>query len=168
MKVKIVSALLKSFWYSRMIGKVFEVEDGSPNGTDYFVINDPQYQGNGLVKTDVEIIKEKKQMKATDKITLELTGKQLAKIYAVMGKTNGSFQNCIWDKAKEILDPHLEIYDKIVGGKGKLEVMDYCSYEDAWLKALFEEKSEAQLQLEKLQDQIAQLTKEADTLKGML
>lgn len=108
-------------------------------------------------------------MKIDDKVCVAMTGRQMAKAYAVLGRSNGSGQAEIWSELKSYLDPKQEKYNLFIDCMHKLDTLNYNSYEDKWLELLFSDgKSEEQKQLDELMLKIEQLNKEANKLKEMI
>ena len=108
-------------------------------------------------------------MKIDDKIYIEMNGRQMAKAYAVLGRSNGSHQAEIWSELKGYLDPKQEKYNLFIDPMHKLDTLNYNSYENKWLELLFGDgKSKEQKQLEEVMSKIEQLNQEASKLKEMI
>lgn len=102
-----------------------------------------------------------------DKVVLTLSYRQVAKLYAIMGRVNGTGDSSCWGKLKEIVEDFDQSkYNSFVYEREHADAMEYSEYQDEWEKILFsEQKSEAEIQLEKLQEQIKELEKQAQKLK---
>lgn len=122
-------------------------------------------QGNhfNLVK------EEPKQMKATDKITVEITLAELAKIYAVLGKCTGHKCSDLYSLAQKTFDvenKRLEFMNDIEGA----DVLKYRNYENDFLKLMFPQppkKSKEQIKIEELQSTIDKAARELKELREM-
>lgn len=112
---------------------------------------------------------EPKQMKATDKITVEITLAELAKIYAVMGKCNCETNSSLFALAGKVLDPKNKrrgFMDNITPA----DVVYYHRYEKEFLKLMFPEplkKSKEQIKIEELQATIDRACQEIKELREM-
>ena len=115
------------------------------------------------------VTEEPKQMKATDKITVEITLAELAKIYAVLGKCSGHKCSDLYSLAQKTFDvenKRLEFMNDIEGA----DVLKYHNYEDAFLKLMFPEppkKSKEQIKIEELQETIDKASRELKELREM-
>ena len=115
------------------------------------------------------VTEEPKQMKATDKITVEITLAELAKIYAVIGKCNGETNSSLFALAGKVLDPK----NKRRGFMDNIKPADvvyYHRYEKEFLKLMFSEppkKSKEQIKIEELQATIDKACKEIKELREM-
>ena len=112
---------------------------------------------------------EHKQMKPTDKITVEITLAELAKVYAVMGKCNGETNSSLFALAGKVLDPK----NKRRGFMDNIKPADvvyYHRYEKEFLKLMFLEpakKSKEQIKIEELQATIDRACQEIKELREM-
>ena len=108
-------------------------------------------------------------MKPTDKITVEITLAELARIYAIMGKVTASADCTLWDKAKELLDPEREVYDAIVGARedGRTTtILQYHTYQKEWVNALFKQETEQQKRIRELKETIAKAQQQIEELEN--
>ena len=122
-------------------------------------------QGNhfNLVK------EEPKQMKPTDKITVEITLAELAKIYAVMGKCNGETLSSLFKLAGKTLDPENKRGDFMDNIKAA-DTVYFHRYEREFMKLMFPEppkKSKEQIKIEELQSTIDKAARELKELREM-
>jgi len=112
---------------------------------------------------------EPKQMKATDKITVEITLAELAKIYAVLGKCSGHKCSDLYSLAQKTFDvenKRLEFMNDIEGA----DVLKYHNYENDFLKLMFPQppkKSKEQIKIEELQSTIDKAARELKELREM-
>ncbi len=105
-----------------------------------------------------ELIKEEKQMKATDKVMVEVTLGELAEIYIGMGLAHSQTTYSLWSYACDLLDPTQKKADELCAGKSAEAILCFNSYGEE-LKALIfpepvEQKSPQQIQIEQLQETI--------------
>src|SRR5690554_849310 len=103
-------------------------------------------------------------MKPTDKITVEVTLAELARIYAVMGKATAGGDGPLWGKAKELLDPKREVYDAIIAARDRLSTLQYHTYQEAWLNALFNQETEQQKRIRELKETITKAQQQIEEL----
>lgn len=77
-------------------------------------------------------------MKPEDKVVIEVSLRELARAYAVMGKVNGreGASKTVWDLAKDILDTEGDKYWGFGFGKIK-DVCNYYGYQDKWESLFF-------------------------------
>lgn len=106
-------------------------------------------------------------MKKEDKITVEITLAELAQIYAVMGKVNGSTYCTLYGKGKNLLDPDRKALDQVTHGKSKADFLNFSSYENQFFDLIFNKKTEAQLKIEELQATIEKAQQQIEQLKEM-
>ncbi len=112
---------------------------------------------------------EPKQMKPTDKITVEITLAELAKIYAVLGKCSGHKCSNLYSLAQKTFDvekKRLEFMNDIEGA----DVLKYHNYENDFLKLMFPQppkKSKEQIKIEELQSTIDKAARELKELQEM-
>lgn len=115
------------------------------------------------------VTEEPKQMKATDKITVEITLAELAKIYAVLGKCSGRKCSDLYSLAQKTFDvenKRLEFMNDIEGA----DVLKYHNYENDFLKLMFPQppkKSKEQIKIEELQETIDKASHELKELREM-
>jgi|SRR5690606_40071 len=107
-------------------------------------------------------------MKPTDKITVEITLAELARIYAVMGKVTAAADCTLWDKAKELLDPKGEVYGAIIVARhdGRTTTtLQYHAYREEWLNALFKQETEQEKRIRELKETIAKAQQQIEELE---
>lgn len=159
-------------WYK--IGSEFTIRsapfvDTQDNTVCYHIKEEPRdsvwIQGSQFKLTK----EEPKQMKATDKITVEITLAELAKIYAVLGKCSGHKCSDLYSLAQKTFDvenKRLKFMNDIEGA----DVLKYHNYEDEFLKLMFPEppkKSKEQIKIEELQSTIDKAARELKELLEM-
>ncbi len=99
---------------------------------------------NKLPYYNEEIKKEYKGMKGSDKVMVELTGYQVAKLYAVMGSANGPSSACSWFKFRDLLgDNYQKIYNEHILGKPREERLNYNKYVSLWESVILEPETPA-------------------------
>ena len=132
-----------------------------------------QFDGKGseaIYPWRVEAVTEEpKQMKATDKITVEITLAELAKIYAVMGKCNGETSSSLFELAGKTLDPENKRRDFMDNIKAA-DTVYFHQYEREFMKLMFPEhpkKSKEQIKIEELQATIDRACREIKELREM-
>ena len=114
------------------------------------------------------VTEEPKQMKATDKITVEITLAELAKIYALTSKANGS-PSILYVMARDVLDPKNK-RRQFMEGMTHSEVFDYNTYEQTFINLLFPKepkKSPEQIKMKQLQETIDKAAREIKELREM-
>lgn len=111
---------------------------------------------------------QSKRLKPEDKITVEITLAELARVYAVMGKVDGGIGDTIWQKAKEILDPRREIYNGMMLGSPAEHVLKYTHYCREWERALFHRETEQQKQIRELKETIQKAQQQIEELEGVV
>ena len=106
-------------------------------------------------------------MKPTDKITVEITLAELAKIYAVMGRANGETVDKLFWRARElfgdiVIDPRMrdKIEEIISGG-----IIDYYRIEKEWIDTLFKQETEQQRRIRELKETIAKAQQQLEELE---
>ncbi len=159
-------------WYK--FGSEFTIRsapfiDTQDNTVCYHVKEQPN-NGVWIQGSQFKLTKEEpKRMKPTDKITVEITLAELAKIYAVMGKANGETYCSLYRVAKDKLDPLGKRTDFMEDIKGAA-VLDYYNYESEFLKLMFPQppkKSKEQIKIEELQSTIDKAARELKELREM-
>lgn len=115
-----------------------------------------------------ELIKEEKQMKATDKVNVEITLSELAKVYAVLGKCSGRKTSDLYSLAQKMFDVENKRKDFMAGIEGG-DVLKYHNYEDKFLKLMFpepvEQKTPQQIQIDQLQETINKAAAQIKAIK---
>ena len=112
---------------------------------------------------------ENKRMKGSDVVSVELTGYELAKIYAILGHVNGD--PSVWRKVQKLLkDPEQAIYNSIMQYKSNTE--SYMQYCDIWHKAILEPETpvltEAQKKALELKETIAKAQQQLEELEKQI
>ena len=105
-------------------------------------------------------------MKPTDKITVEITLAELARIYAIMGKVTEGGDCTLWGKAKELLDPERKVYDAIISARDGWKTLQYHTYREEWLDALFNQETEQQKRIRELKETIAKAQQQIEELEN--
>lgn len=106
-------------------------------------------------------------IKRDDVINLEISGRDIARIYAIMGHVNGSSESTLWESCKVLLgDGSREKYDSLICGMTGKEILDYNSYRKCWEAALFSPvKTDAEKELDKLTQQLVELQAQIEVVK---
>ena len=149
------------------VGKVTHI-----SGYRLAVDNMLDVQGNaGCYYDAFELVKEEtKQMKPTDKITVEVSLAELAEIYLIMGFAHSNTDYKLWNYACELLDPKQEKDDQLTHGKDEGQVLNFRSYQDEIKRVMFPEpvelKTPQQIQIEALQETITKAAMQIKLLKG--
>ena len=110
---------------------------------------------------------EPKQMKPTDKITVEITLAELAKIYAVVGECSGSTPDTLWNYACDLFDPDQVKRQGFLEDKTDEEILSFGPYESEFLSLIFNNKSKEQIKIEELQSTIDKAARELKELREM-
>lgn len=131
-----------------------------------FSNNNIWIQGNHF-----KLVKEEpKQMKPTDKITVEITLAELAVSYMVFSKMKAGTADNLYNTAKQVLDPDATIrYDTFLKVPAS-EIIDKCNNPDDVFKLMFPElpkKSQQQIKIEELQATIDRACQEIKELREM-
>lgn len=100
-------------------------------------------------------------------VNVHLTYRQIARLYAVMGNSSGEAKSSSWKIFSELLqDKSHQKYMSFIYHKDASKVFEYGDYEQQWEKIIFgPPKSEAEIQLERLENKIKELQEEAQKLK---
>lgn len=83
-------------------------------------------------------------MKPEDKVVIEVSLRELARVYAVMGRVNGKvavYEEPLWEVARKQLDPFGRNYDKFMPSVESNNTLDYNSYQDQWERLFFEDET---------------------------
>lgn len=167
MKVKVIKANLPSYWYANNLHKIYDVEEVRLDNHkfEYKVIGSELGGTKYFDKDDVEIINEEKQMKREDKISLEMTLQEAARIYAILGRTNGDINTTLYSKLRNMLDKDGKAY-KIT--EGQIGIVGYYTIQKELEAAIFDQKTPAQIELEALQTKISELQVQATKLQELI
>jgi hypothetical protein len=167
MKVKVIKATLNSYWYSNLIGQEFEVEPYENEICPQFIYQaDTEYGKKHFHKDDVEIINEEKIMKREDKASIEITLQEATSLYALTSRANGNVGCSLYKTLKSLVDVDGGAYNKCLAGK--FDLIDYRSIQEEFEATIFDRRTAEQIQLEVLQEKIADLTREAEKLQGLI
>lgn len=118
------------------------------------------------VKDIVPELFKSKPISPEDELTFTASAKEWAKVYALLGITNGSYGSNLFDQLRSLLDPVQENFDSCEFLSDH-EIIKFIKIEDEWLDSLFaEHKANEQLESQKkaIQDQIDALQKELESL----
>ena len=105
-------------------------------------------------------------MKPNDKITVEITLAELAKIYAIMGCSNGGTYTSLYYKGRELFDCAAldwQVAFKSITNNG---LIDYDKIEEAWLKHLFKKETDEQRKIRELKETIAKAQQQIKELEN--
>jgi len=83
-------------------------------------------------------------MKPEDKVVIEVSLRELARVYAVMGRVNGKIDNLdvtLWEVAGKHLDPFGRRYAKFMYSVESSNTLDYNSYQDKWESLFFDDET---------------------------
>jgi len=115
------------------------------------------------------VTEEPKQMKPTDKITVEITLAELAKIYAVMGKCNGETTSSLFELAGKTLDPENKCRD-FMDNIESADTVYFHRYEREFMSLMFPEppkKSKEQIKIEELEILLMDTKNKLEELKNI-
>lgn len=108
-------------------------------------------------------------MKVNDTATLTLTGRQLAKLYAVLGFCNGPTETSCWGEVQECLGDNAQvIYDEFFRSSNGLywKDTDYNSYYKEWEAAILESEDEKIKEIAELKKQLQGISNRIAQLEG--
>lgn len=104
-------------------------------------------------------------MRANDRVTMVLTGRQVARLYVIMGASNGPKETSIFESLRNLISPERQnaIYQL---GVERAEILDYNSYCDLWEQMVLDpEKTPQQIQIEELEATIRKAQEQIKQLK---
>lgn len=108
----------------------------------------------------------KPNMKPNDVFTYTFTYREIARLYAILGKATGSFPSMFWEEIRDKLDPGQMLYDRYIREKDYKEVMHYHTYGDRWERAIFAPKeTEEQKKIKELEETIKKAQEQIQELK---
>ena len=118
-----------------------------------------------------ELIKEEpKQMKATDKITVEITLAELAVSYMVFSKMKAGIVDNFYNTAKQMLDPEAKIRDATFRKVPASDIIDKCNNPEDVFELMFPEppkKSKEQIKIEELEILLMDTKNKLEELKNI-
>lgn len=174
MKVKVVKAALHTYWYADKIGQVFEVAPCGENNFQYKLVSEELW-GSYFDSNDVELINEEEVMKKNDLKTgmRVVTQDGWSGIYLCLENRT------IIVSENDYLDVD-GIDDKLLcQGVDSCNIVEIYAQPKTLSKMLDpsvrgdlvwkrQEKSEEQIQLEKITAQIDELKSQADKLQSLM
>lgn len=83
-------------------------------------------------------------MKPEDKVVIEVSLRELARVYAVMGRVNGKVavhEESLWEVARKQLDPFGRNYAKFMPSVQMIQTLNYNSYQDKWESLFFDDET---------------------------
>ena len=116
------------------------------------------------------VTEEPKQMKPTDKITVEITLAELAVSYMVFSKMKAGAADNLYNTAKQMLDPEATIRDATFRKVLASDIIDKCNNPDDVFELMFPEppkKSKEQIKIKQLQETIDKAARELKELREM-
>ncbi|AXF53013.1 MAG: hypothetical protein [Caudoviricetes sp.] len=110
-----------------------------------------------------------KQLKRTDKVTLEITAAAALKLYYIVGKMNGDENASSWEQIKKALDDEdRAFYDEHIYKKNPdtvWELINYSAIQGGLERAFFERETAEQKELKRIEESIALLSAKAVDLR---
>lgn len=81
-------------------------------------------------------------MKPEDKVVIEVSLRELARVYAVMGRVNGKVGTSplVWNLARDVLDPDGNKYGSFRIGEIE-DICAYYSYQAEWESLFFDDET---------------------------
>lgn len=115
-------------------------------------------------------------MNPSDTLTLTISFRDAARIYAVLGHVSGRREEsaqCVWQQLKAILDPYQEAFDDTFHSKygwSPADILSYAEYEGVWWVELLrkhanrEQRNKLEAQRDALLDQLVEIDKQLGEL----
>lgn len=102
-----------------------------------------------------------------DEVTITTTYRELARVYAILGKVNNAAFSSLFKQVAALLDPDYKKYAKFVSPIDKSNILNYHSYQFSWEELLFgEQETQHQIQIRELREQAEALLERAKELEG--
>lgn len=102
-----------------------------------------------------------------DEVTITTTYRELARVYAILGKVDGAPFSSLFNQVVALLDPDYKKYSKLIQPIDKLDVLNYYSYQFSWEALLFSgQETQQQIQIRELREQAEALLQKAKELEG--
>lgn len=136
----------------------------------YLTLNEINKPHSYRVENFEPMTEEPKQMKATDKITVEITLAELAVSYMVFSKMRIGTADNLYNTAKQMLDPEATIREATFRKVPASGIIDKCNNPEDVFELMFPEppkKSKEQIKIEELQETIDKAARELKELREM-
>lgn len=115
-------------------------------------------------------------MNPSDTLTLEISFRDAARVYAVLGHVTGRREEsvqCVWQQLKAILDPYQEAFDEMFHDPvtwPEEAILHYAGYEAVWWSILLkgwdkrEQRNKLEAERNALLDQLVEIDKQLGEL----
>ena len=101
-----------------------------------------------------------------DEVTITTTYRELARVYAILGKVDGAAFSSLFNQVAAMLDPDYKKYSKFISPIDKRDVLNYHSYQFSWEALLFsEQETPQQIQIREQAEALLQKAKELEGTK---
>jgi len=160
-------------WYE--IGSEFTIRSApfrdTQDNTICYLVKEQPNNGVYIRGSQFKLTKEEpKQMKPTDKITVEITLAELAVSYMVFSKMKAGAADNLYNTAKQMLDPEATIREATFRKVPASGIIDKCNNPEDVFELMFPEppkKSKEQIKIEELQSTIDKAARELKELREM-
>ena len=110
-----------------------------------------------------------KNIKPEDEVTITVTYRELATVYAIYGSVNGAGNSYLFKKLENMLDYNRKVYDKVVGNKTREQILNYNQYQKEFEALLFPQEpveTKQQKQIRELREQAEALLQKAKDIES--
>lgn len=109
-------------------------------------------------------------MKPEDKITVEITLGELAKVMLLEGRCNGSLGEDLYNKARSVfgIDWYDSSVDTFAAKIGLVDTVDFYNNHAELLNIFFNRETEQQKQISELKETIQKAQKQIEELEGVM
>lgn len=135
--------------------------------------------GNGVVSEyivmladEIKYFKLKEEnvmpIKPEDEVTITTTYRELAMVYAILGKTAPAGRSSIFNQVSNLLDPTCAKYSEVIYPITNPQgILNYYKYQAKWEGVLFgAQETQQQIQIRELREQAEALLQKAKELEG--
>jgi len=160
-------------WYE--IGSEFTIRSApfrdTQDNTICYLVKEQPNNGVYIRGSQFKLTKEEpKQMKPTDKITVEITLAELAVSYMVFSKMKAGAADNLYNTAKQMLDPEATIREATFRKVPASGIIDKCNNPEDVFELMFPEppkKSKEQIKIEELEILLMDTKNKLEELKNI-